>query len=48
MLYHRAFGRDLDTVIVAVVDNRKSMLSLMRGMLAAIGVARIYTYASPV
>ena len=48
MLYHRAFGRDLDTVIVAVIDNRKSMLSLMRGMLAAIGIARIDTYTSPV
>ena len=48
MLYHRALGRDLNTLIVAVVDNRKPMLSLMRGMLAAIGVARIDTYASPV
>lgn len=46
MLYHRAFGRDLDTLIVAVIDNRRPMLSLMRGMLAAIGTGRIETYES--
>jgi PleD family two-component response regulator len=47
MLYHRAFGRDLDTLVVAVVDNRRPMSSLMRGMLAAIGTGRIETYESP-
>ena len=47
MLYHRAYGRDLDTLLVAVIDNRRPMLSLMRGMLAAIGTGRIDTYESP-
>lgn len=47
MLYHRAFGRDLDRLAIAVVDNRGPMLSLMRGMLAAIGTGRIETYESP-
>ena len=47
MLYHRAYGRDLDTLLVTVVDNRRPMLSLMRGMLAAIGVGRIEAYESP-
>jgi two-component system chemotaxis response regulator CheY len=47
MLYHRAYGRALDALAVAVVDNRKAMLSLMRGMLAAIGTGRIDTYESP-
>jgi CheY-like chemotaxis protein len=47
MLHHRAFGRHLDTLSVAVIDNRRPMLSLMRAMLAAIGVGRIETYASP-
>ncbi len=47
MLYHRAYGRDLDTLAVTVIDNRRPMLSLMRGMLAAIGVGRIDTYESP-
>jgi len=47
MLYHRAFGRDLDTLVVAVIDNRRLLLSLMRGMLAAIGTGRVETYASP-
>jgi CheY-like chemotaxis protein len=47
MLYHRAYGRDLDALAVAVIDNRKAMLSLMRGMLAAIGTGRIATYESP-
>jgi CheY-like chemotaxis protein len=46
MLYHRAFGRDLDTLVVVVIDNRRPMLSLMRGMLAAIGTGRIETYES--
>jgi len=32
---------------VAVVDNRRSMLSVMRAMLAAIGAGRIDTYESP-
>ena len=48
MLYHRAFSRDLDTLTVAVVDNRKPMLSLMRSMLAAIGVARIIDVQQPI
>jgi DNA-binding NarL/FixJ family response regulator len=47
MLYHRAYGRDLDALLVAVVDNRRPMLSLMRGMLAAIGTGRIETYECP-
>ena len=47
MLHHRAFGRDLDTLVVAVVDNRRPILSLMRAMLAAIGTGRIETYESP-
>jgi two-component system, OmpR family, phosphate regulon response regulator PhoB len=47
MLYHRAFGRDLDTLVVAVIDNRRPLLSLMRGMLAAIGTGRVETYESP-
>jgi len=48
MLYHRAYGRDLDTLVVTVIDNRRPMLSLMRGMLAAIGIGRIETFASPI
>ena len=48
MLYHRAYGRDLDTLVVTVIDNRRPMLSLMRGMLAAIGIGRIETYESPI
>jgi DNA-binding NarL/FixJ family response regulator len=47
MLYHRALGRDLDKLIVAVVDNRTPMLAAMRAMLAAIGTGRIDTYESP-
>ena len=47
MLYHRALGRHLATLAVAVVDNRRSMLSVMRAMLAAIGAGRIDTYESP-
>src|SRR4030067_54546 len=47
MLHHRAFGRDLDTLVVAVVDNRRPLLSLMRAMLAAIGTGRIETYERP-
>ena len=47
MLYHRALGRDLDELVVAVVDNRRPMLSIMRAMLAAIGAGRIDTYESP-
>src|SRR5680860_1593418 len=46
MLYHRAFGRDLDTLVVAVIDNRRPMLSLMRAMLAAIGTGPVETYES--
>ena len=48
MLYHRAYGRDLNTLVVTVIDNRRPMLSLMRGMLAAIGIGRIETFASPI
>lgn len=47
MLHHRAFGRDLDSLVVAVIDNRRPILSLMRAMLAAIGTGRIETYESP-
>jgi DNA-binding NarL/FixJ family response regulator len=47
MLHHRAFGRPLDTLVVAVIDNRRPILSLMRAMLAAIGAGRIDTYESP-
>jgi two-component system, OmpR family, phosphate regulon response regulator PhoB len=47
MLYHRAYGRDLETLVVAVIDNRRPMLSLMRGMLAAIGVGRIEAHQCP-
>jgi CheY-like chemotaxis protein len=47
MLYHRALGRDLDKLVVAVVDNRRPMLSVMRAMLAAIGTDRIDTYERP-
>jgi len=47
MLHHRAFSRDLDTLVVAVIDNRRPILSLMRAMLAAIGTGRIETYESP-
>lgn len=47
MLHHRAFGRHLDTLVVAVIDNRRPILSLMRAMLAAIGVGRIDIYESP-
>ncbi len=44
---HRAFGRDLETLSVALIDNRSPMLSVMRAMLAAIGTGRIDTYESP-
>lgn len=47
MLHHRAFGRHLDTLSIAVIDNRRAILSLMRAMLAAIGTGRIETYESP-
>ena len=33
---------------VAVIDNRRPMLSVMRAMLAAIGIGRIETYESPI
>jgi CheY-like chemotaxis protein len=47
MLYHRALGRDLHKLVIAVVDNRRPMLLVMRAMLAAIGAGRIHTYESP-
>ena len=47
MLYHRALGRDLEGLVVAVIDNRRPMLDVMRAMLAAIGVGRIDTFESP-
>ena len=47
MLYHHAFGRHLDTLLIAVIDNRRPMLSLMRAMLAAIGAGRIQSFESP-
>ncbi len=46
MLHHRALGRDLEQLVVAVVDNRRPMQSMMRAMLAAIGTGRIDTYES--
>jgi CheY-like chemotaxis protein len=45
---HRAFGKELETLSVAVVDNRMPMLQVMRAMLAAIGAGRIDTYENPV
>ena len=47
MLTHRALGRDLDLLVVSVVDNRRPMLSALRAMLAAIGVGRIETFEHP-
>jgi PleD family two-component response regulator len=47
MLHHRALGRELETLAVAVVDNRRTMLAVMRAMLAAIGTGRIETYETP-
>ena len=47
MLHHRALGRDLEKLVVSVVDNRKPMLSMMRAMLAAIGAGRIQTHEDP-
>jgi two-component system chemotaxis response regulator CheY len=45
MLHHRALGRDLEKLVVSVVDPRQPMRSMMRAMLAAIGTGRIETYA---
>lgn len=47
MLMHRALGRDLDSLDVAIIDNKRPMLAAMRAMLAAIGVGRIETFESP-
>ncbi len=47
MSYHRAFGLHLEDLVVAVIDNRRPMLGVMRAMLAAIGVGRIETFESP-
>ncbi len=47
MLMHRALGRDLDSLVVAVIDNKPPMLAVMRAMLAAIGTGRIETFESP-
>jgi CheY-like chemotaxis protein len=47
MLYHRALGRDLATLSVAVLDSRRPMLLVMRAMLAAVGASRFDTYKSP-
>jgi len=47
MLHHRALGRDLDQLLVSVIDNRRPMLAMMRAMLAAIGAGRIETYENP-
>lgn len=44
MLQHRALGRDFEELVVAVIDSRRPMLSVMRAMLAAIGTGRIETY----
>ena len=48
MPHHRALGRDLDQLIIAVVDNRRPMLAVMRAMLAAIGTGRVEIYESPI
>ena len=48
MPHHRALGRDLDQLVIAVVDNRRPMLAVMRAMLAAIGTGRVETYEGPV
>ncbi|MFZ2018554.1 MAG: response regulator [Methyloceanibacter sp.] len=45
---HRALGKDLETLSIAVIDDRQPMLQVMRAMLAAIGTGRIDTYESPV
>jgi CheY-like chemotaxis protein len=47
MLFHRALGRDLHKLVIAVVDNRRPMLLVTRAMLAAIGAGRVHTYESP-
>jgi DNA-binding NarL/FixJ family response regulator len=47
MLTHRALGRDLDQLRIAVIDNKRPMLAVMRAMLAAIGTGRIETFESP-
>lgn len=47
VLHHRALGRDLEQLVISVVDNRRPMLSMMRAMLAAIGTGRIQTHESP-
>lgn len=47
MLHHRALGRDLDQLLVSVIDNRRPMLAMMRAMLAAIGTGRIETHENP-
>jgi PleD family two-component response regulator len=47
MLHHSAYGREFEALTVAVIDNRRPMLAMMRAMLAAIGVGRIETYAGP-
>ncbi len=48
MPHHRALGRDIDKLAIAVVDNRRPMLAVMRAMLAAIGTGRVETYESPI
>ena len=47
MSYHRALGRDLEDLVVGVIDNKRPMLDVMRAMLAAIGVGRIQVFDSP-
>lgn len=47
MVMHRALGRDLDTLVVAVIDNKRPMLAVMRAMLAAIGIGRVMSLESP-
>src|SRR5690606_14381052 len=47
MLHHRALGRDLDQLLVSVIDNRRPMLAMMRAMLAAVGAGRIETHQTP-
>ena len=48
MPHHRALVRDLDRLAIAIVDNRRPMLAVMRARLAAIGIGRVDIYESPI
>lgn len=47
MPHHRALGLSLEALTIAVIDNRRPMLAMLRAMLAAIGAGRIDTYECP-